>query len=335
MKTLIAKGLVLAISSGVIFTGCVKMPTSSSKAQSTSIPNWYINSPSNNAQYLYGTGESGSVNSARDEALNNMSARLVTSVGSSITKTTKASSSSDGSSSYSKDVSKQLKVEVQNIKFTNAKIEKNAVVGNNYYVLAKVDRVELFNSKKKDFSVIDTKIDTRYKQLQSFKKLEKINALTQLYPDIIKAKKLAFVSYAINNSFDYAPYHTKYDKMIDEINSLKDSLTISVSTNLSERYFADELISALNSQNYKTKDGSSDVSIKVNNKVRYSVARGWQIAKVSTTLSVVSHGRVISNTTINSVGRSSSTKANALDGASKHFKTELAKKGLNSILFSN
>ena len=331
MNSIILRNFILFLGFSIIFTGCVKMPTlKDSKHTTSSIPNWYLNAPQNSSKYIYGTGESNSVDNAKNEALNNMSARLVTSVGSSLKATTK--SSSDGT--YSKDVSKQLKVEVQKIRFTNATIEKNAVVGNNFYVLAKVDRIELFNTKKKDFNLLNTRIDTRYKQLKNMPKLEKINGLSQLYPSLIKAKKLSFVMYAINNSFDYGSYHKKYDSMIDEINSLKDNLTISVSSNLPQKYFADELTAFLNANNYKTNSGKSDISIKVTNKVRYSTARGWQIAKVSTTLSVVSNKRVISNKVITTTGRSSSTKENALEGASKYFAKKIKKLGLNSILFN-
>ena len=185
MNSIILRNFILFLSFSIIFTGCIKMPTSKDgKHTASSIPNWYLKAPQNSSEYIYGTGESNSIDNAKNEALNNMSARLVTSVGSSLKSTTK--SSSDGT--YSKDVSKQLKVEVQKIRFANATIEKNAVVGNNFYVLAKVDRIELFNTKKKDFNVLNTRIDTRYKQLESMPKLEKINGLSQLYPNLIKAK---------------------------------------------------------------------------------------------------------------------------------------------------
>ena len=53
-----------------------------------------------------------------------MASRLVVSVGSSMKTSTKTSRDGAGNSTYSKDVSKDLKVDVQKIKFTNAKVEK-------------------------------------------------------------------------------------------------------------------------------------------------------------------------------------------------------------------
>jgi hypothetical protein len=261
-----------------------------------------------------------------------MSASLVVSVGSTIeSKTT--SSSAKNISTYTKDVSKELKVEVEKIRYTNAIAAKNAVSGNNYFVLMKVDRKALFNEKKKSFELDDKRLADQYAGAAKKPVFEQILLLQDIYPSVIKNKKRAFVLHAINNSFDHGPYFEKYDGYIDKISKLKDEITISVRSNETKNYFADELIDMLNEKKFKISQNHPKMTVSINNKARYSTARGWQIAKVSTTLSVIVEGKTISNKTINSVGRSSSTKENALQDAAIRFKKEIEDLTLDKVLF--
>jgi len=317
----------------LLLGGCAK-DLGVSKKEEVQIPKWYINAPSNNQIYLYGTGEGSNLEEAKTMALNNMSSRLVVSVGSTLKKKTTTTTSSNGVSTYSKDISQDVKIDVEKIRFTNAKVEKSSVLGNSFFVLMKVNRNDLLNEKQKEFAVLDKRLSDKFAQLDSKPILEKIYHLKQMYPDTIKAKKLSFVLYAISNEFNYAPYFAKYDSYIDKINYLKDKLTIKVSTNDKYKFFADELIELLNINDYKITKDQANVEIKINNKIRYSTARGWKIAKVSTTMSIVSNEKIIANKTINTIGRSSSSNENALASAAMYFKKELQKRGLDEILFN-
>ena len=78
---------------------------------------------------------------------------------------------------------------------------------------------------------------------------------------------------------------------------------------------------------------NNDYLICVNNKAKYSITRGWNIAKVSTTLSVISNGKIVSNKIINTVGRSSTSKQSAKQSASKSFIKKIKKEGINRIIF--
>lgn len=321
IKTAIFTLFILLISSGCF----------SSKAKIESIPNWYLNTPQNTASTIYGVGEGSSLEDAKSAALNSMSSRLVVSVGSSLQKLT--TSGSDGS--YSKSVTQDIKVDVEKIQYTNAKVEKNALVGGNYYVLMSVDRVELFNEKKKSFFVDDGTIDTTFKDGKDLPELEKIYLIKNLSPKIIDNRKKAFVLYAINNSFDYAPYFNKYDAYLSQIDKLKSELQISVNSNEESKFFMDIIVQMLNEDGYKVVKNSSNVQIDINNKIRYSEYKGWKIAKVSTTIGVSSRGKKVSNKTVETTGRSSSINKNALQNAAQFFKQKLEKDGFDPYLFGN
>jgi hypothetical protein len=126
----------------------------------------------------------------------------------------------------------------------------------------------------------------------------------------------------------------KYTAINNDISTLKDQLKIKIATNLSQKLFAHEFIDALNQEGYKVSNSQNNLEIQLNSTVNYSIALGWHIAKVVTTVSVISEGKIVSNQIISSVGRSSSTPENALVNASKTFKQEVLKKGLNAIVFN-
>jgi len=327
------KKLIISITIILVFGGCV---TSLSMNQEPSIPSWYLNAPKNNAIFIYGEGESQiSIDDAKNNALNTMASKLVVSVGSSISSTTRTSKNVSGDS-YSKDVTKDVKVNVKKIKFSNISIDKSENINKSFYVLMKVNRQELFKNKKKEFDIKDLLIDTKYNTLEKYSNIEQIHILQTLYPTIKKAKTQAVVLNAINNDFDHAPYMKKYDIYIDKIAELKDNSTIVVKTNDKKRYFADSLIDMLNQQQYKISyNTNSDVIISLNNKVKYSIARGWNIAKVSTAISVISNNKILSNTIITSIGRSSTSKESALENASVDFLEQIEEKTLDKVIFNN
>ncbi len=223
----------------IIFIGCGK--------QQTNIPNWYLNSPNNTTEVIYGVGEGYSINEAKNSALSEMSSRLIVSVGSSIN--TKTTSSSSGT--YTKDTTKDVIVEAQKIKFHNAVVEKTTNIDNIIYIIMKVDRVALFTEKKKEFLADNKQIDIKYKRLKSKSILEQIFALRDMQPSILKIKNKATVLYATNNSFNYTKYTSKYDDYLAQTDKLKSNITIAVSSNNKNNFFADIISEELNNNNYK------------------------------------------------------------------------------------
>jgi hypothetical protein len=314
----------------LLFSACLGAKNNSPQ-KNVIIPTWYINTPVNNELSLYGTGFGYSVKEAKHDALNNMSASLITSISSDTTINTTSNSSSN---EYNKNVNKEVKVKTETIDFTNAKVNKTVLINNAFYILVSVDREALFSSKLIKFKLLDNKIKKDFLSSSTFSKLERIYALQVLKEKIANAKKSAYVLYAINNRFKYQKYYTVYESMLSKLETLKRDLKIKVKSNLNEGYFKDELISLLNSNNYKVSNSKADVVISIDSKLRHSIARSWKITKVSTNISVKSNMKILSNTIVNTIGRSSSTKDNAIASASMRFKKEIIKISLNKILFS-
>ncbi|MEA3384215.1 MAG: LPP20 family lipoprotein [Campylobacterota bacterium] len=329
----LSKKIILSTTAALLLSGCFggKVVLKQERKQ---IPSWYLNAPINNSLFIYGEGKADSIQEAKDNALNSMASKLIVSVGSSVNTVTKTSRDNYGSS-YSKDMKKDLKIDVQKVKFTNATVEKSSNIGDSFYILMKVNRQELFDNKKKEFDINDKSITSKFNSLKNYKKLEQVHILQDIYPNIINGKKQAIVLNTINNEFDHGVYLSKYDSFIDKIFNLKNNSTIKVQTNSKEKYFADGLIDLLNQQKYKvTTSTKGDILIKINNKVKYNLARGWNIAKVSTTLSVISNDKIVSNKIITTLGRSSTSKESALENASNEFVKKIKTETLDKVIFS-
>jgi len=310
-----------------MLTGCGKQKNST---PTNLVPKWYLIAPNNNALFIYGTGEGYNLKEAKNNALSDMSSRLIVSVGSVMNST--VATTSDGT--YSKNTTRDTKVEVKQIKFNNVKLEKTTQSDKIIYILMKVNRHSLFDEKKRELLSEDKQLDTKYKALEKLTVLEQIFALKNLESDILKAKEKAIVLYAIKNDFNYESFIVKYDRYLAQDDKLKQSISMSVKSNDENRYFADIISQALNEKKYKLVDNNTDINIKLTNKIRYSQARGWKIAKVSTTISVSSNGKTLANTIIKTIGRSGSTNLNALNSASKYFQREVNKIGIDKILFN-
>ncbi|HFU75203.1 MAG TPA: hypothetical protein ENK66_03055 [Arcobacter sp.] len=323
------KTILISIITLLFFIGC-----GASKQKEVSLPTWYLNPPANNPIFIFGEGMGDTLDDAKANALNNMAAKLVVAVSSSI-KSYTATYSNGNASSYDKSITKQVQTDVEKIKFNNAKVEKSLMAGKNFIVLMKVDREELYRLKKQEFLDLDSRIDSKYNNASTFPQLEKIYALQSLQKKINEAKSKSYIVNAIKNSFQSHTYISKYDSYIDEIATLKTITPIYVQSNMDENYFKDELITLLNTEQFKvSNDKNSPILIDLNNKVRYSIARGWNIAKVTNTVTVKSNNKTISNNVIQSLGRSSSSKENALNSAAIDFSKKLKKHGVEKILFS-
>jgi hypothetical protein len=302
---------------------------SSSNVSSVSIPNWFINSPQNSATSIYGAGSGYNLKEAKASALNDMASRLVVSVSSKINTSKKTSSGSYGSS-YEKDTKQNIELEVKSIKFQNAKVTNNALIGGEFYVVMEANRHEVFGEKKKEFDSLDRDIEKRYQNASSLKPLEKIGALESIVPNITKAKNKSYVLNALDSGFNITKLENKYNDYILEISKEKSTLVLGVKSN--SDVFKSEFLSFLSSNGYKTgSNANSFVTIK--NQNQFSEFRGWHISKSITSIDSVSSGKSVSSSVVKSTGRSSSSKESAYVSSSRSFAKSLKKIGINKILF--
>ena len=329
--SLIFKILFIALFS-LFVTACSQQPTLSNTVQT--LPSWYLNPTPNSTVFLYGVGEGKTLQEAKNHALNDMASRLSVSLNSTITQNKHLVVNTLQNETYEKKMSQNITLKVKEIQFTNASIEQSQVVGNSFFVQMRVQKEELFNNQKEQFMLSENHINTSIEHSSSLPILEQIYALEKLEPTLEKATSLALILTTLNNTFQSNIYVQKYHNIALKKESLKENLRIKLSSNLSQKHFANELIQLLNQEGYKITANQENLQIRLNTNINYSVAMGWHIAKTTTVIAVISKEKIISNHIINSVGRSSSSQENALINASKYFKKELDKLGLNTILYN-
>jgi hypothetical protein len=263
-----------------------------------------------------------------------MASRLSVSLESTINQNKRLVSNTLQKEIYEKELTQNITLKVKEINFTNASVEHSQVVGNSFFVQMRVNRQELFLHQKEQFMLTENHINTLIEHNSTLPILEQIYALEKLEPTLEKATSQALILTALNNSFQSNDYVQKYHNIALKKESLKHNLRIKLSSNLSQKYFANVLIQRLNQEGYKITANEQNVEIRLNSTINYSVAMGWHIAKTTTVIAVISQGKIVSNHIINSVGRSSSSQDNALVSASKYFKKELDKLGLTTILYN-
>jgi hypothetical protein len=316
----------------LLFVACTQNEPYSNK--SNAIPSWYLNPIQNSAQYLYGIGEGKTLQEAKNNALNDMASRLSVTINSSVSQYKQSVSYNNSLGSYQKNITENVNVEVKAIKFTNATIEQSHSLANSIFVLMKVSKQELFNAYKTEFDLSENTINSTLLANKTKPFLEQISTLQTLNETIEKARSQALILNSINTAFDSNSYLMNYNTIQNNATTLKDKVRIKLSTNESQKLFANEFIDVLNQEGYKIVSSQPNTEIQLISTLNNSMALGWYIIKATTTISVISDGRIVSNHTISSVGRSSSSQENALVNASKTFKLEVQKKGLNSILFN-
>lgn len=310
----------------ILFQACSQ---NARNTQQKSLPNWYLNSLNNSALFLYGVGEGYSLKEAKTNALNDLSSRLLVKIDS-VFQTQKSSSNGF----YDKKINQDIKVEIEKMQFTNVKIEKNAVLNDRYYVLVKVNRQKQFTEKNKEFTFLEQSISKKVQSVEKQNKYKQILAIESLGEKIEKNRKNAFVLYALNNDFNYEKYFKKYDSLKNKVDTLKDELNIFISSNEKYNYFKDTVSSLLSEKNYKiSQRANAHIKIRITNKVRHSKARSWNIAKITTKLSVIANKKIIKNKIFNTIGRSSSSKQNAIADASLEFEEILKDEDIEKLFF--
>lgn len=308
-----------------LFSAC-----SSSKNSAVSLPSWYLNTPKNNSEYFYSVGQSYDLEKAKKEALNNISEYLVISLKTSYSSRTKTLSS-NGFKNYEKEDIKEILSETKKIDFINYETIKAQNIANKFYVLVRLEKSKLFNSQVKILEEKDSTINNVFEEFDKLSLLEKISLLKDNEKLLQSLKDQALILYAIDDSFDFNSYHKKADSYLDKTDSLKQKIQINIKSQ--DEVYKNYLAQFFNENSYKVSKNGFNVEAKIINKTVYSKAMAWDIAKVSSSIQIISNGKVISTNSFNLIGRSSSNKQNAYIGSSKSFNLKLKELGIQKVLF--
>ena len=302
-------------------------PSSGQAQQSTeAVPQWFYDHRPNTPVFLYATGEGTSVDAAMHNALNSMSSSIVVTVSGEMERTTRVQGEA-----YTSNVVDNVRVELSRISFPNPKIKKQEHVNNRFYVLVRVSRSELFNTIKSEFeNSHDTVVENR-QSASSMGKLDSIYQLRQTMDDVESARANATILASLDSEFDNSQYLRTYRELEQDLLEQQRSLNIEVVGQNSS--FNEAVGSFLSAQGFRMSAQNPDVTVEVQTNIRMSEARGWEIARATTHLQILSNSRVLNSLTIDTVGRSSSSADNAVSDAANALEKELNDRGVEQVLF--
>jgi len=292
---------------------------------SDNIPDWFYSPPKSDT-YFYGAGEGIDVKQAQAAALDSIAREIQTTISSNLN-ISQGYSSSNGNSSFYKSVRNDIHTQVKKINFTNIEIMKTVKVGNNIYLLVRINKLKLFNSLKTQFEILDSKIDNEIKVSKNYSLLDQLITLNKLEPKISEALSKATILNTLNPNFDIKPYINKYNSYLNQKTKLLHQLTFSVSSN---DIFSQKLIEVLNQKGYKIAS-NSNIQIKVLKQIRNSTPMGMAVARITINIQVIAKNKILSSTSLEVKGISN-TPSQAIAKAANNFKAKLLKANINKLL---
>ena len=314
---------------GFLFISCTG---AQKKLKSQDIPSWFLSSPAQDKNNLYGTSSAYSLEQAKKQALNNISSYLSIEIQSS-TKIQKNS----GNGYYNHNISQNISTNTKKLQFTNTEIIKDTIINSKHYVLVQVNKNKLFDENKNILLNSDKHINNKMKENKNSSLLEKIKNISSLEKELRESLNKAYILYAINNDFQYKKYVSKYKNILNKKETLISKIIVNVenkSINKDSKHFSNSLINFFNNNNYNVSKYNFNVISKIYTQFNYSKYKDWFITKTITNIKIYTNNKIISSSLITSIGRSSSSQENANISASNNFKKELNKINISNILFS-
>jgi len=291
----------------LFFSGC-----------SSAIPNWYIKSPYNSEETLYGVGEGRSEEEAKKNALNDLASRLNFEIDAMM-----YSQRVFKNAKLSSELKKRVDLNYHNINFFDIKISESEEVNSKYYLLIEVDREDLANQIRDDLQLLDTKIYSQIdfaNESKEYKKLLSISKIIDTFQTIIyKAKILKIV----DKNFEL----TKLKEMEERVEEIKRSVSFVININPKNNSYAKEIISLILNNGYSIdseKKSNLVIDVMVDNYhslqkgwinqdknrvtyLKYS-KKNWEIYKNRVRVTLKNRKKILSNQTIEAIGSSQNKK---------------------------
>ena len=312
----------------VFFIGC----SSSSTITKNTYPQWYINPPVNTSNYLFAEGIGVTKEEAKQNALNTVASGLIVNL-SSTTQIDKEIYSNGVVTSYNKSVQQNIQTNVQNIEFSNPKIIQSQYINSEFIVLLQINKQELYKKYLNRFKQTDKHINTVVNQSSKDAPLEAILEIERIKPQIQTNTINALILNALNNDFLISKYEDNYNSILNTQKNIIKNSPLFITSNSKEKVFLNHLSKKLNVYGFKISQKEKSIKVRIHNDIVYSKARGWNIAKVTSTIQSFSNNTLLSTNIVSSIGRSSTSKQLALQSAGKDFNTKINLIPIENILF--
>ena len=169
-------------------------------------PNWYIEPPLDSDSYWIGVGSAFSPSQAEKQALSSISQRINTTITSSIKQSTTSSTNFQGEEQVQKYAKQELSAKTDAITFRAYSVEQSKRVGNQNYVLVKIDKKKFFQNYLTRLNLLNKELDNFSIYLAKQAIVIQLKGLQKIKLKVKEAEKIAIVL----NAYDRLPKANNY-----------------------------------------------------------------------------------------------------------------------------
>lgn len=307
--------------------------------QSNQIPEWYVQIPISNPEYLSAVGDGYNLQAAKKSALSNINGSLYTRIESDF-KSTVTSSDINGDSTMNQETLELIRSMTTQMNFSG--IEYINIANNNdrFYAQAQIKRSTVIQQLKSEIGNINQKAKALIDELSHQDKLQwwlanKNTACdticdenTTSYENFIFVRKVILEALSPETAVDTF-YVAKNKELVSEV---KSGLLIHIQAVRDDKKISQSMEELFTKAGIKTTHKKSNAvthTLKLNSKLNQSIAMGAYISTKFTYLQLTNvNNNVIGSNEIISTGNSLSNYPMSKTAAESHFATQVKERGL-------
>ena len=203
--------------------------SSSSKPSPTSnanaLPSWYLATDGDSPFAYVGVGEGLSKNEAEQAALAEIAGKVSTRVSSSL-QSSQSQAEFGGQSSYSSNVERKLRAEVDAIEFNNYNLTHLEQRGGLFYARVSVDRDLLFMNQYRRWQEQDARLSADWRRLNDGDALEQLQLSASIRAQIEDGLALLALLRVIKTSDELDPERASYLARLPVLEAAKDDIYV-------------------------------------------------------------------------------------------------------------
>jgi len=214
-------------------------------------PNWYTEPPLDSGLYWIGVGSAFTANQAEKQALSSISQRINTTITSNFKQRITSVTNSIGEEKISQDAKHELSTTTDAITFRAYSVKLSKRIGNNNYVLVKVDKNKFFQNYFTRLKVLNKELDDLTASLAREAIVVQLKGLQEIKPKVKEAEKIA----VILSTYDRLPEANRHFNHYAELKAkeaqLRSKIKFYLKHDKSTRFVAKHFKEQVNKENFR------------------------------------------------------------------------------------
>ncbi len=327
------KSLLILFAVTLLFNGCgaEKKPlVTAPKA----LPSWYTNPPQSNDRYLYEVAEGLDKKEAIANALELMVSTLSITIESAYK--SKKTVRSGAVESYEHDVDNTIQTEVKAIRISNYSVVESAEQGfRHHLVLIKSDKVQLFNSLKKELDEKIALLKSQESNIKNKNVIEQLRFYKQANSDFMTVEQRLNVMNVLNKNFDSTPYTQATSHYKNSYDNLRAKITFGFTANTKARNLIAPVKAGLSASQLLVQERNDDYHLRITIHANVATVRsmGFDLARTAISLTTQDRsGTTIGSNKVNITGQSTQGYAVAKENVAIKLNRLIEKEGIERVL---